>query len=68
MADNLARNLRILGESLGTDYFGIADLTPVRDFIRSQGGDRAARYPRSVVMGIRLQDSMVDMLADQDRE
>jgi len=68
MADTLAWHLRTLSETLDVDYFGIADLTIARDFIRAQGGDRAARYPRAVVMGIRLQDSLVDMLPDRDRE
>ena len=60
--------VRSLAASLGADYSGVADLAPARDFIRVQGGDRAARYPRAVVMGIRLQDSLVDMLPDRDRE
>lgn len=56
-----------LARSLGADYFGIADLAPARDAILAQGGERAARYPRSVVMGIRLQDSIVDLLPERDR-
>jgi len=68
MADTLARHLRTLVESHGADYFGIADLTPAHDFIHAQGGERAGRYPRGVVMGIRLQDSVVDLLQDKDKE
>jgi len=62
------KRLHHLATSLGADFFGVADLTPARDFIREQGGERAARYPRSIVMGIRLQDSLVDLLPDRDRE
>jgi epoxyqueuosine reductase QueG len=68
MIRDIGRQVQLLATSLDADYYGVADLTPARDFIQSQGGERAARYPRAVVMGIRLQDSMVDMLADRDRE
>ncbi len=51
--------------SLGADYYGVADLADAQEFIRAQGGDRVARYPRAVVMGIRLLDTLVDMLEDR---
>lgn len=59
--------IRSLAVSLGADYVGTADLTPAREFIREQGGDRVARYPRGVVAGIVLQDSQVDLLENMDR-
>jgi len=68
MSKDIDKEIRILAGSLGADYYGVADLTPVRDVIHAQGGERAARYPRGVVMGIRLQDSVVDLLPEQDRE
>ena len=68
MKQDLGNRIRNLATALGADYFGIADLAPARDFILAQGGERAARYPRSVVMGIRLQDSLVDLLPDRDAE
>jgi len=68
MNQDLKHRIRDLATTLGVDYFGIADLAPALEFIRQQGGERAARYPRSAVMGIRLQDSLVDMLPDRDRE
>ena len=68
MKQDLSNRIHDLAISLGADYFGVADLTPARNFIRTQGGERAARYPRGVVMGIRLQDSLVEMLPDRDRE
>jgi epoxyqueuosine reductase QueG len=58
--------IRALALSLGADYYGVADLDPAREFIRQQGGDRAASYPRAVVAGMRLQDSLVDLLSDRD--
>lgn len=68
MMQDIGRQVQLLATSLDVDYYGVADLTPAREFILAQGGERAARYPRAVVMGIRLQDSLVDMLADRDRE
>lgn len=67
MIPDLNSQLRSLALSLGADYFGIADLTPARDFIRAQGGDHVSRYPRTVVMGIRLQDSIVNLLPEKDK-
>jgi epoxyqueuosine reductase len=55
-----------LAHSLGADYFGIADLSVARDFMYRQGGERVARYNRAIAIGIRLQDSLVDLLPDRD--
>jgi epoxyqueuosine reductase len=63
---NTGNQLRVLAESLGADYFGIADLAPAQDFIREQGGEKIARYPRAVVLGITLLDTLVDGLEDGD--
>lgn len=68
MSPDLPARLHALARSLGADYYGVADLTAAGDFIRDQGGDRAARYPRAVVAGIRLQDSLVNLLPDRDPE
>jgi epoxyqueuosine reductase len=59
------KELPRLARSLGEDYYGVADLTGVQDFIRAQGGDRVAGYSRAVVMGIGLLDTLVDLLADR---
>ena len=53
--------------SSGADYFGVADLTPARDFIHEQGGEWVSRYPRGIVIGMRLQDSLVDLLPEDDK-
>jgi epoxyqueuosine reductase QueG len=45
----------------------VADLTPARDFIHAQGGERVSRYPRGVVIGMRLQESLVELLPDGDK-
>ena len=67
MSQDAFDSLNILARSLGADYFGVADLLPAWEFIRRQGGDRVAGYPRAVVVGIRLQDSIVDFLSERSR-
>jgi epoxyqueuosine reductase len=58
--------IRILAKNLGADYYGVADLAPARDFIAWQGGDQVAEYPRAVVAGIGLLDTLVDLLPDRE--
>lgn len=65
---DLDEQLRITALSLGADYFGIVDLSSAHDFILEQGGDRVARYPKAIVVGMALQDSLVDLLPDKDPE
>lgn len=55
-------NLRELALKEGADFYGVADLTPARDFIQDQGGDEVASYPRAISLGIRIMDSIVDQL------
>ncbi len=64
---DLDTDLRTLALSLGADYFGVADLSSAHDFILAQGGERVARYPRAVTIGIVLQDSLVDLLPEDDK-
>jgi epoxyqueuosine reductase len=66
MSRNIDKEIRSLARTLDADYFGVADLTGARDFIHAQGGERVGRYPRGVVLGIVLQDSLVDLLPDGD--
>ena len=68
MTRDLDTRIRSLAISLGADYYGVADLSPAWHFIWEQGGDRVAQYPIAVVAGIRLQDSLVNLLPDQDPE
>ena len=42
--------------------FGVADITPVEDFIQNQGGDMVMGYPRAISIGIILLDTIVDQL------
>ena len=57
--------IRQLAESLGADYYGVAGLEEAHDFIAMQGGSGIAEYPRAVVMGIGLLDTLVDLLPDR---
>src|SRR5512137_2236578 len=63
---DLDRGLPEIVRALGADYYGIADLASAADFIRSQGGDRVTRYPRAVVIGMRLLDELVDMVEERN--
>ncbi len=64
---DLDANIRELALSLDADYFGVADLSSAHNAILAQGGERVARYPRAVTIGMRLQDSLVDLLPDDDK-
>lgn len=46
----------------GAEFFGIADLAPVRDVVVAQGGEPLAAYTRAVSIGIALADDAVDAL------
>lgn len=50
----------------GADYFGVADLASAHAFILELGGERIARYPRAVTIGIALQDSLVNLLPERE--
>ncbi len=62
---NPGTDLPALVRSLGADYYGVADLSGVQEFLRAQGGDRVTGYPRAVTIGIRLLDTIVDAVADR---
>ncbi|MBI0583125.1 MAG: epoxyqueuosine reductase [Methanomassiliicoccus sp.] len=58
----LSEKLPRLVRRLGGDLYGVADLTLAREAVLEQGGIDADEYPRAVVIGIRLMDSIVDRL------
>lgn len=62
---DLNTGLPEMARALGVDYYGVADLEGAQDFIRAQGGERIARYPRAVVVGITLLDELVDLLPER---
>lgn len=59
LQDSLERYAR----ELGVDLFGVADLTPARDFVLAQGGEHIAAYPRAVSFAIHLVDGIVNELS-----
>lgn len=63
---DLENRLRAEALTLGADFFGVADLAPARDFIREQGGEMVAGFPRAVSIGVRMPSAIVDQLVRQD--
>jgi epoxyqueuosine reductase len=51
--------------SAGCDFVGVADLTFAHDFIREQGGEVVASFPRAVSIGIALPGAIVDQLVNR---
>jgi epoxyqueuosine reductase QueG len=59
---NLNAYVQEIAESQGTDFFGVADLSPAREAIVAQGGPMVAAFPRAISIGIILSHSVVDQL------
>jgi epoxyqueuosine reductase QueG len=64
----LSSQLPKLAKTLHLDYYGVADLTPaeVQNFIRSTAASFTSGYPRAVSLGLRLSDTLVDLLPEAD--
>ncbi len=60
--DALQKQLLDFAMSLEVDYFGVADLSRVKDFVLEQGGEAIAGFSRAVSIGMRLIDSVIDEL------
>ncbi|MBN1686671.1 MAG: epoxyqueuosine reductase [Spirochaetales bacterium] len=58
--------LRILADSMGADFFGVADLSVAQHVILAQGGKEVAQYPRAVSIGLKLPNAVVDQLPQRD--
>lgn len=58
----LQRQLEEKALSLGADYFGVADLTQVEAFVRRQGGEMIAQFPRALSIGVVMPFDIVDQL------
>jgi epoxyqueuosine reductase len=64
----LQERLKSLSFQGGADLFGIADITPAREFIASQGND-LDRLPRAISIGMQLCNDIVDRHSpDEKRE
>jgi epoxyqueuosine reductase QueG len=57
--------IRELADSMGADFFGVADLAPARDAIVAQGGEVIGAFPRAISIGIALPHSVVDQLPNR---
>jgi epoxyqueuosine reductase len=62
---HLDERIKKLVEAENADFFGVADLSLAHDAIREQGGPLVAKYPRSISIGIRLLDILVDELPNR---
>jgi epoxyqueuosine reductase QueG len=62
MLNDPDQELRALAESLGADFWGVADLAPAREAIMEQGGPSIAAFPRAISIGVGLLDPIVDQL------
>ena len=51
--------------SANCDFLGVADLAPAKDFIRDQGGDAVAAFPKAISIGIALPRAIVDQLPNR---
>lgn len=67
IGNSLQEDLEASAREQGVDYFGVADLTPAREFIEAQGGEIVAGFPMAISIGIRLFDALVDMVEPQSR-
>ena len=63
---NFEQELRDLFQERGVDLWGIADLTPARDFIINQGGSWLGQFPRAISIGLGLADLIVDQHNPQE--
>jgi len=57
---SFTQELGAFSRQRGADLFGVADLSPARDFIASQGNPFVGQFPRAVSIGMRLCDAIVD--------
>ena len=62
----LNEDLKIFCQERGADLFGVADLTPVRDFITTHGPAAIHSLPRAVSIGMSLNDGIVDAHSPQE--
>lgn len=62
----LMEKLKFLGELHGIDLMGVAGIQAYQSEIQSIGGVIAGKFPRALSIGIVLQKSIVDLLADRD--
>lgn len=63
----LDKELRALAEEWGADLYGVGDLTTVREALRAWAGEMIMGFPRSITVGVRLMDAIVDEIPSDQR-
>jgi epoxyqueuosine reductase QueG len=58
----LDNTVKELAETMGADFFGVADLLPAYQAILDQGGPVIAEFPRAISIGVALLHPIVDQL------
>jgi epoxyqueuosine reductase QueG len=62
----LESSLLTLAETMGVDFYGVADLALAHDAILQQGGQTIAEFPRAISVGIGLLHPIVDQLPQHE--
>jgi epoxyqueuosine reductase len=57
--------LHDMAMSMGADLYGIADLRPYKMAIVKQGGELVSGYPFAISVGVRLLDTIVDLIPNR---
>jgi epoxyqueuosine reductase QueG len=55
-------------KTTNADYFGIADISEIKDYITAQGGKDLKKYNYALSIGIKIKDDVVNMLTDNNRQ
>ncbi|NLJ71521.1 MAG: epoxyqueuosine reductase [Syntrophomonadaceae bacterium] len=53
---------------LGWDYFGVADIRPYHDYLKSFSGDFICQYPLAIALVFRLSYGVVDSILEQEQD
>ncbi len=64
---SLEIEVKNMAESLGADFFGVADLSPAKESILDQGGPIVAEFSRGISIGVALPHLIVDQLPNRDQ-
>jgi epoxyqueuosine reductase QueG len=64
---SLDAEVKEMADSLGADFFGVADLAPAKEAILDQGGPAVAGFPRGISIGVALPHAIVDQLPNRDQ-
>jgi epoxyqueuosine reductase len=62
---DLYGKIKEIAENDGVEFVGVADLTPARHFIKEYARDLLDEYPKSITLGIRLLDDVVNQLSTE---